>query len=302
MTHRLTPLVYLSALACAVSSANTLARSTLLDTSSKFTTTDTSAVIAAGNISPLKLSSTSVEITEKNGKIVDQKVKIINGKKFTFTKFLQDNGNILASIVDEHGRQLHESEVPTAKFKMIHPEVSSWIAKMTAMGDYHSQLPVDLALDLEPTVALPETIEVGTALVLDGQTVTGTINAEKMDQKTMNAYADQTALREEKQRNQRHEAIVEQLQHWLRQHDLLEAPGVKQALAEGALGASLALTAPQLTRLIEKGDKVLVGIEPTGRHEDDINSAMADTNITNYALPYGITRGNNIGIYMRLCQ
>lgn len=286
----------LSAISCAVISANVMAQSTLTSVRSLDTFSSYKTVLAEStNTQNLKLSTESISNIEQ-GKVVDQKVKTINGEEFTFTKLVDEAGNISAKIVDKNGREISEKSIPRAKFELVHPEVSAWIKKMRDAGNQTTRLAVDLAIDL--SLSETESIEVGEAQVLDGQTVGGTINNKKMQQKEMNAYADALAEREHKVRNAQHAQVIEQLESWLGSHKLLDAPGVKQALAEGGQGASLALTAPQLVRLIESRDELLQGIEPTGRSEDDINSAMADTNITNFALPYSSTRGDDIGIYM----
>lgn len=285
-----------SALSCAVISANAMAQSSFsspsMDAFSGIKTYSTQRTLT-NNTAYFDINSVTKSSAEN---VADEKVKIINGEKFTFTKLVDSRGNITAKILDEAGRERSEKSIPKAKFELVHPTVSAWISKMNRAGNTTSRLAVDLALDIE--LPATETVEIGEAQVLDGQTVSGAINDKRMPQKEMNAYANELAERESVLRNEQHAQLAEVLAGWLQDYKLLDVPGVKRALAEGSQGASLALTAPELMRLIESQDSVLRGIEPTGRPEDDINSAMADTNITNFALPYSTTRGDDIGIYM----
>jgi hypothetical protein len=255
---------------------------------------EVSPIITVSPVVRQKLPASSLLVEQK---VVDKKVKVISGKEFTFIKSVDKNGKLSTEVLDASGKTISEKEVPNGKVQVVDPRVSNWITKMRTAGNTRSTLLVDIALDL-PVSFPDEETEVGRAEVLDGRTTRGNINGREMTQKEMNAYADALAEVEHKRRGARYQSISGALREWAERNKLNDVEGFKESLELGAFGATLALNAEQLSRLIQSRGEELAGIELHEKNADTVSSAMADTNVSSWALPYSTTRGSNIGIYM----
>ncbi len=71
----------------------------------------------------------------------------------------------------------------------------------------------------------------------------------------------------------------------------------KDAAAKGQLTVRAKMKAGELKGIIVQRDADIAGIELAFPVRDQINNAMVDTNISNWALPFSTTRGAGIGIY-----
>lgn len=224
------------------------------------------------------------------------KVAVIEGAKYSFTKIVDAKGEVKTQVLDSNGREISEREVPLAKPQKFDPRVVKWINETRRLGDYTATLKVDVALNLGVNLVVPE--ESGFGEVRNGETASGVINGRELAAKELNLYGDTSAetLRKlQREANAKRSAIV---QRWAEANKLLDAKGVRESLARGEEGFTAYLTADTLARFLEANDSIIAGVEPSPEFKDDINSAMNDTNITNWALPFSNTRGDGIGIYM----
>lgn len=229
--------------------------------------------------------------------VVEQKRATVAGKQFTFTKFVDEKGVMHSGIFDERGRRVEEKSIPSGRSELIDPRVLNWMKRVESTGQTDATLLVDIALDLQ-IAAEQERPEVGEAEQIDGRTLAGTINGRKMTHEDMNAYADGLAKQQLAKQLRQAAARSEAVARWIEHHKLGEAEGITQALAQGGSTLTLRLSSSQIKALVESRDEAVAGIELSIRGEDDINQAMADTNITGWALPFSTTRGNGIGLYM----
>ena len=247
-----------------------------------------------GSIKPLTVETDGKEEGALKAKIV--KTKTINDQKFTFTKQVDEKGNVSQVITNAKGRVIDEREVPKAKFDIVSPDVKKWVETKLSQGDIRATLNVNIALSMP--VFSNDNIEFGTGEIRDGQTLGGVVNGEKMTPKDLNVFGDRTAEHMLKVQLEQSARRMEFIKEWAQSYGLTKAKGFEESLQVAQESVRLALNAEQLARLIESRDKIVLGIEQQVEVKDTIVAAMNDTNITNYALPYASKRGNGIGIFM----
>ncbi|WP_062065622.1 S8 family serine peptidase [Cellvibrio sp. OA-2007] len=224
------------------------------------------------------------------------KIAVINGAKYSFSKIIDTNGEVKTQILNSAGKTISEREVPSAKTEKFDPRVVEWVKAMHSKGNFTETLSVDIALNLGVTLQVP--VETGYGEIRNGEVASGVVNGRELGAKELNQFGDTSAetLRKlQREANLQRSAAV---QRWAEANKLLDAKGAREALARGEEGLTASLTADVLARLIESNDAMIAGVEPTAEFKDDINAAMNATNITNWALPFGTTRGDGIGIYM----
>lgn len=224
------------------------------------------------------------------------KVAVIDGAKYSFTKVVDTKGEVKTLVLNPDGREISERQVPLAKVQKFDPRIVRWVNEMRRQGNYSATLGVDIALNLGVNLSVP--VETGFGEIRNGETASGVVNGRELDAKALNAYGDASA---ESQRKLQREANIQRAaiaQRWAEGNKLLDVKGVRESLARGDEGLTVQLDVETLARLIESNDSLIAGVEPTPEFKDDINAAMNDTNITNWALPFNATRGDGIGIYM----
>jgi hypothetical protein len=259
---------------------------------SSFTTnTLTLAISLAGALTAFNAGAQTKALTAG-----DTKVAVIDGAKYSFSKIVDAQGEVKTQILNPVGQVISEREVPQAKTEKFDPRVVKWVKEMRSQGNYNETLSVDIALNLAVNITVP--VETGFGEIRNGETASGVVNGRELSAKELNQFGDTSAesLRKlQSEANLKRSALV---QRWAESNKLLDAKGVREALARGEEGLTANLNAEALARLIESNDPIIAGVEPTAEFKDDINAAMNATNITNWALPFSTTRGDGIGIYM----
>ncbi len=229
--------------------------------------------------------------------VAAKKVKVLNGERYTFTKYIDDEGNSRSEIVDDNGQPVSRESLPPGKKEVVDPRVIKELEKLEREGRNKETIAVNIALNL-PDDAEEETPEVGDAEVLNGETTRGSINGQEMTKKELNEHASAQAHEQRSKRNQKNAKKANKLRGWAKRHGLAGNKGLEMAAQQGRAGATLHLNPGQLRKLLKSDDAAIEGIELHEPGEDQIAGAMLDTNITYSALPYSSTRGSNIGIYM----
>jgi hypothetical protein len=229
--------------------------------------------------------------------IAARKVKVIAGESYTFTKYIDDAGNIRREVLNGKGQAISAQAVPQGETDKVDPRVLARLEKHEIEGRSRDTIAVNIALNL-PEEAEDEAPEAGEAEVLNGLTVRGAVNGKEMSEKELNSHANERAREQRALKAQRNKGHATKLKAWAKRHGLRGQKGLEHAARQGRAGATLRLTPGQLRALLKSDDDVIAGIELFEPGEDDITQAMADTNITNSALPYSSTRGDDIGIYM----
>lgn len=242
------------------------------------------------------LTAFSVSAQTAGAPLETTKVAVIGGAKYSFSKIIDAQGEVKTQILNPDGKVISEREVPRAKTEKFDPRVVKWVKEMLSQGNYSATLSVDIALNVGVNLQVP--VETGFGEIRNGETASGVVNGREFGARELNQYGDASAetLRKlQREANLQRSAAV---QRWAEANKLLDAKGVREALARGEEGLTASLTADTLARLMESNDAMIAGVEPTPKFKDDINAAMNATNITNWALPFSATRGDGIGIYM----
>lgn len=226
----------------------------------------------------------------------NSKVKVINGKKFTFVKGIDAKGNDYQRILNADGKEITERDVPRAETHVFNPEVIQWAKKLVSQGDILSTQKIDIALDI--FVAEATTNEVGSGEIIRGEMSFSEVNGQQLTLKELDNFSEKSVEVIRRNQNSQNKKRQELLMVWTQNYGLIKAEGVEESIARAGEGLTAELTAEQVLRLYKAGDKTIVGVEFTPEPKDVVANAMLDTNITNWALPFGNKRGDGIGIYM----
>ncbi len=226
-----------------------------------------------------------------------EKIKFINDEPYRFIKQVDKEGQVKTQIINPDGDAISERQIPEGKTELVSQSVRDWIYKTQRSGLTTATLPVNIALDL-PEVDQDTPLEQGEGSVREGQFIGGQFNNQKVDEKTLHALSERAVKEQFERRQVIAKERQNQLLSWAKTYGLSDSKGFEESLLQNRSSLTVYATAKQLERLIESNDPYLVGIEAVEKPRDDINSAMADTNITNWALPFSTTRGDDIGIYM----
>lgn len=228
---------------------------------------------------------------------IEKKFKVINGHEFTFVKSVDGDGSISSYVLNQKGSEVSEKDVPKGKTQVVDPRIASWLKKVQRSGDYKQVISVNIALEL-PNIQRVQEPEIGEGEIIEGNETFARINDQELSSDELKSFGSKLAHEQLELQQNAAKQRGELLSKWANHHKLLKAPGLRTAINQGRRGVTLQLDAKQLIRIIESRDKSIVGIEPVQRSKDTINSAMNDTNISSWALPYATTRGNGVGIYM----
>jgi len=222
-----------------------------------------------------------------------RKTREIDGQRFTFTKAVDERGTVSVRIEDASGAVISERAVPSAK-----PQLASdaLLKRLAALRSDESLL-VTVALELnEPAVAEP--IEQAEVETLRGTTTRAVIGGREAPIEDFNKRlieGEGLQLEVNAQRLARRQGALSEV---LKRFGLLDAKGVQESLERGSANVTVELRLEQIRSLLDSRDPAIAGIELAAPGEDDINQAMVDTNVSNWALPFATTRGSGIGVYM----
>ncbi|MGR8930724.1 MAG: S8 family serine peptidase [Gammaproteobacteria bacterium] len=229
--------------------------------------------------------------------IADQKVKFIAGEKYTFTKYVDNAGNIRSEILDGKGEKVDERALPNVKRNVVDPRVLSQVQQLEDEGRMDDVVVVNVALEL-PEPAADEMPESGAVEEEHGHVEHSQVNGKSMTAEELDRHVKANGSEQRVLQAKRNRVRAENLKAWGKRHGLSGQKGLERAALQGRTGATLNLTAKQLRQLLDSNDQAVVGIELYEPDQDTISSAMDATSISTSALPYSSTRGSNIGIYM----
>ncbi len=226
---------------------------------------------------------------------VANKTKVVAGQQYTFTKYVDSQGNIRSEVRNSNGRVINENAVPQGRPPLVEARV---LALMKQQANANSTIKVNVALNLPEVVTSQETPETGGAQVSNGSIESAFINGRAISKNALAQHSNAHANQQRAQQVQRANVRAQQLGQWAGRHSLGNKEGIQEAMRQGRAGVTLNLTVQELQSLIRSGDKTIDGIELYEPGKDTINEAMAATSISTSALPNSNTRGNGIGIYM----
>lgn len=251
-------------------------------------------IVSVSLAGPAALSMNSSFAAEK---VVAQKVKIINGEKYTFTKYISANGNVKTEILNNKGVAVNELAVPRARGSVVQEKLHKKLKQLAAIGVADEKLTVNIALDLGID-NVDETPESGSVEILDGLETASELNGKSIAVEKLKMISEKQLAARNIQGAQLAAKKAAKLAKWANSHGLGKASGIEEAIVRGRSSVTLTLSNTQLENLIQSNDNAIVGIELYEQDSDDIWDAMADTSITTSALPYTSTRGSGVGIYM----
>jgi hypothetical protein len=227
--------------------------------------------------------------------VVAEKVKEIEGIQYKFIKMIDKKGNAREAVYDSKGNRIRAKQLLTVKAPKLDPKLRK---RMATLRGTDKTIKVNISLYADLPLDVTEEAESGGMEILDGISVRQTINGKAVSK----AELERNTLKLEKTMRNQGEKLnqlrISTIQEWAKRHGLQDKKGVKQALAGGYSSVTVELNYDELERLLAKDDSNVAGYEMYEKPSDDIAEAMVDTSISSSALPYGSTRGDDIGIYM----
>jgi len=225
---------------------------------------------------------------------VANKTKVVAGQQYTFTKYVDSQGNIRSEVRNSNGRVISENAVPQGRPPLVAARVLELIRQP---ANTNTTIKVNVALKLPEEATSQEIPETGGAQVSNGSE-SAFINGRPVSQNALDQHSNAHINRQRQQQVQHANVRAQQLGQWAARHNLGNKEGIQEAIRQARTGVTLNLTVKELQSLIQSGDRTIDGIELYEPGKDDITEAMAATSISTSALPNSSTRGNGIGIYM----
>ncbi|MES2208373.1 MAG: S8 family serine peptidase [Pseudomonadota bacterium] len=226
----------------------------------------------------------------QDAKVIEQKTKKIDGVTYKFEKTLDTDGSV-KETVKQAGRNI--AALPQVKRQLATSALNQRLAK----AKDSETIAVNIAL-VTPEIQSSTETESGSIEIKNGRIVNQTHNGSETSDQALIANSRVKAERKKAERKARIEAQKEIAKAFADRHRLRGHKQVQVAIEAGAETITAELTAAQIRKLLSSGDASIAGIELAFPVKDLITSAMQDTNITNYALPYSNLHGSGIGIYM----
>ena len=229
---------------------------------------------------------------DTNGNVIATKTRTLGGQTFVFEKREGAGGKVSTVIRDSSGREVAETALPSEPASIIDRDLQRLME-----GSETHFIRVQVALEL-PGKGGQETPQMGEVETSGGRILQARINGEKVSEAELVRHEESLATAQRKEVAEQVPEYSKQLQAWADQNGLGDAPGLKDALESTSSNLVLELTPKEIRRLAESTDGSVHGIEAYVEPKDDIASAMLDTNISNWALPFPNRRANGVGIYM----
>lgn len=235
-----------------------------------------------------------------------EKAKTIAGKRYNFIKYVDARGKLITEVRDAKGQRIDEDAIPTT-LKMnkkgpnlVDKRVLQRIDRLERRPGRQARIRVDIALDLIDSAAssTPEQPESGGIEEFAGETVDIRLNTRQVTKEALQHHDERRIKQVRETRERRLEQRGNQVRDWAWRHRLENQKAINQAIQQGRSSVTLDLTPTELRRMIDSEDTMIQGIELHEPGEDDVMDAMDATSISNSALPYSSTRGDDIGIYM----
>lgn len=235
-----------------------------------------------------------------------EKTKNIDGQRYNFIKYVDAGGKLTTEVRDVKGRRIDEDALPTTPTmnrkgpNLVDERVLQRIDRLEQPGRRQARIRVDIALDLKNSAALSasERAESGGIEEFAGETVDIRLNGKQVTEAALKRHDESRIKQVRKARERRLEHRGNQLRDWAWRHQLENRKAIDQAIQQGRSSVTLDLTPEEVKAMIDSGDAMIQGIELHEPGEDDVMDAMDATSISDSALPYSSTRGDDIGIYM----
>jgi len=225
-------------------------------------------------------------------RVIARKARTLGGQVFVFEKREDGLGRVSSVVLDSSGREVAETALPSERAPIIDGELQK------RMEDSETQLlRVQIALEF-PEAPSREASQTGEVETAGGRILQALINGEKVSESILTNNENMAAERHRREVAERVPEYGKMLQAWADQNGLGKAPGLAEALESSGSNLVVELSPAEIRRLAESQEGIVQGIEAYVESQDDIASAMLDTNLSAWALPYPNRRANGVGIYM----
>ncbi len=225
-----------------------------------------------------------------DGNVLSRKSKVINGVSYHFDKVMAADGSVRETI-RQNGKQVEQ--LPAVQRRVVDAALADKLTKV----DETERVAVNVALtDRSPA---PRTAtEFGGFEFVRGRMTQQSYNGQPVYGAEIARANARASEQERAERQARTDLQKQQWAGFAARHDLRADKAVLAAMANGGATVTLELPVPQLRKLIAAEDSEIAGIELAFPVKDQITTAMVDTNVSSYALPYSNLHGNGIGMYM----
>jgi hypothetical protein len=244
--------------------------------------------VAAGDAPCISTVLEGTSIVE----VIARKTRTLGGQTFVFEKREDRFGDVSTVVLDAAGLELAETALPREPAPIIDRDLQDLMENPDSQS-----LRVQIALEFpeSPSQEAPQTGEVETS---GGRIMQARVNGEKVSEGELVRHEEAQAKEQRTEFARQVPQYSKRLQAWADQNGLGQTPGLAEALESTSSSLVVELTPAEIRRLADSKDGIVQGIEAYVEPKDQIASAMLDTNISAWALPYANRRGNGVGIYM----
>jgi len=229
--------------------------------------------------------------------VLSQKTKVVNGKEYKFTKYMDEDNHVKSIIVDRMGQQVNEKTIPRGERRIVGKQLQAHLNQVVQGRMRGDRIKVNIALDIQVPVS-QEAPQSGGGEIVQGRTQGEILNGRELSDAELQSRGQKDASILHSRHEQRMKHQKTQVMEWANHHGLAKRSEVEESIKDGRSMVTIELSRSEIQKLVQSHDKRISGIELYEPGEDDIAQAMVDTNISATALPNATTRGNNIGIYM----
>ena len=224
--------------------------------------------------------------------VIARKTRTLGGQTFVFEKREDRVGDVSTVILDALGQEVPETELPREPAPIIDRDLQDLMGRS---GNQIFRVQIALEFPEAPRQEVSQTGEVATS---EGHIMQARVNGETVSENQLVQHEEAQAKEEQTEFARQVPQRTKRLQAWADQNGLGQTPGLTEALESTSSSLVVELTPAAIQRLADSNDGIVQGIEAYVEPKDQIASAMLDTNISAWALPYANRRANGVGIYM----
>ncbi len=229
--------------------------------------------------------------------VIAKKKKVINGKEYSFTKYLDEKKSVKSMIQDQDGHRMLKKVIPRGKRRIMGRQLQAVLKQKNWGRTFTDRVRVNIALNMKAAVTR-EVPQSGGGEIVQGRTRDSVLNGRRLSDTEMRSQAKKEMFKLRGRHEQRMNLQKKQVGDWAKKHGFSQRSEIQQAIKDGRTMVTMELSRSEINELAQSTDGRISGIELYQAGEDDIAQAMVDTSISTAALTNTTTRGNNIGVYM----
>ncbi|MCA9473359.1 MAG: S8 family serine peptidase [Nitrospirales bacterium] len=229
--------------------------------------------------------------------VVAKKTKIINGKEYVFTKYLDEKHDVRSMIQDRTGQRVSEKMVAGEQRRVIGKKLQAVLEQKERGLAYGDRVTVNIALNVEVSM-VREAPQSGGGEIVQGRTLGSVLNGRQLSDAELQRQSKTEMSQLRSRHEQRMDQQKKQIMAWAKEHGFSQRADVEKAVKDGRTMVTIELSRSEIHDLVQSRDMKIAGIELYEAGEDDIAQAMLDTSVNPTALTNTNTRGSTIGVYM----